>query len=83
MLIHSPYELAMLIRSRRKKLKLTQKEVSDLVGLKQKTISAIENNPENIKISTLFRVLAALETNIKLLPKNEPGETKDQWNDEW
>ena len=83
MLIHSPYELAMLIRNRRKKLNLTQKAVSDLVGLKQKTISAMENNPENIKISTLFRILAALETEIKILPKNASSETKEQWNNEW
>ncbi len=83
MLVHSPHELAMLIKNRRKKLQLTQKEVSDLVGLKQKTISAIEKNPENTRVSTLFRVLAALETDVKLFPKNEPSKTKDQWNDEW
>jgi HTH-type transcriptional regulator/antitoxin HipB len=80
MLIHSPYDLALLIKNRRKKLKLTQKEASDLVGLKQKTISAMENNPVNIRISTLFRVLAALETDMRLVPRNE---TEKLWNEEW
>jgi len=83
MLIHSPQDLSMLIKNRRKKLKLTQKEVSDLVGLKQKTISAIENNAGNMRLSTLFRVLAALETDIKLSPKNESPETQKRWDDEW
>ena len=72
MLIHSPHELALAIKNRRKQLNLTQEAVSDLVGLKQKTISAIENNPDNIRLSTLFRVLAALETDLNIQPKHTP-----------
>ncbi|KTC88723.1 helix-turn-helix domain-containing protein [Fluoribacter dumoffii] len=81
MLIHSPHELALLIKSQRKKLKLSQAEVAELVGLKQKTISAIENNPENIRLSTLFRILSALGLDFNAAPKNEP--ITNQWNDEW
>ena len=81
MLIHSAYELALLIRNRRKQLKLTQKEMSELVGLQQKTISAMENNPENARITTLLRVLSALNININLSPKEESDNI--QWVDEW
>ena len=83
MLIHSPHELAVFLVRHRKKLKLTQRQVGDLVGLKQKTISAIENNPENIKLSTLFRVFAALEIEMRMIPRNEVVETNRQWDEEW
>ncbi|QRN04256.1 helix-turn-helix domain-containing protein [Legionella sp. MW5194] len=76
-------ELAILLRERRKKLQLTQKEMGERVGLKQKTISALENNPENASIRTLQRVLAALEMDMQLTPKNAADETKMQWDNEW
>ncbi|KTC79955.1 helix-turn-helix domain-containing protein [Legionella cherrii] len=82
MLIHSPQELALLIKNQRKKLKLSQAEVADLVGLKQKTISAIENNPENMRLSTLFRILSALSLDFKASTKSEQT-TTNPWNDEW
>ncbi|CAM3073285.1 DNA-binding transcriptional regulator [Legionella steigerwaltii] len=83
MLIHSPRELALLIKNQRKKMQLSQAEVADLVGLKQKTISAIENNPENMRLSTLFRILSALSLDFKASIKSEPQTTTNQWNDEW
>lgn len=83
MIIHSPIELALTIRKRRKHLNLTQHEVSELVGLKQKTISAIENNPENAKVSTLLRVLAALKTDIHIIPKDEANNKQSKWSEEW
>ncbi|MCW8400237.1 helix-turn-helix domain-containing protein [Legionella sp. PATHC038] len=82
MLIHSPQELALLIKNQRKKLKLSQAEVADLVGLKQKTVSAIENNPENMRLSTLFRILSALSLDFNASTKSEQT-TTNPWNDEW
>ena len=55
MLIRSPKELALLVANQRKKLKLSQAEVSNLVGLKQKTISALENKQESIKLDVVFK----------------------------
>ncbi|WP_131782834.1 helix-turn-helix domain-containing protein [Legionella gresilensis] len=83
MLIHSPRELAIFIKNQRKKLKLSQQEVANLVGLKQKTISAIENDSENIKLSTLFRILSALEVDIKFIAKKDLTEITNQWKEEW
>lgn len=82
MLIHSPYELALFIKNQRKNLKLSQKEVGELVGLKQKTISAIENNAENVKLSTLFRILSALEMELKI-ESRKVDKAVDQWKEEW
>lgn len=83
MLIRSPHELAVMLKTQRSKLKLSQKEIGDLVGLRQKTISAIENNPENTKVSTLFRVLSALETGLKAYSKKESSDIKKRWHEEW
>lgn len=83
MLINSLPELALFIKNRRKVLKLTQSEIGDLVGLKQKTISAIEKNPENVRLCTLFRVLSALEIDIRLLSKHETKHANPKWSDEW
>jgi HTH-type transcriptional regulator / antitoxin HipB len=83
LIIHSPAELSLLIRNQRKKLKLSQAEVGELVGLKQKTISAIENAPENVTLSTVFRILSALGLEIKMATKKETNRITNQWNEEW
>lgn len=80
MLIRSPKELAMLITNKRKKLKLSQTEVANLVGLKQKTISAFENKPENLKLDTLFLVLSALELDLNIASKSN---NDIRWKEEW
>ena len=83
MLIHSPADLSMLIKNQRKKLNLTQIAVGELVGLQQKTISAIENEPETVKLSTLFRILSALDLEMKVLTKKQSDKITNQWVDEW
>ena len=83
MLVQSPQVLAKLIKDQRKKLKLSQAEVGDLVGLKQKTISAIENNPDSVKISTLYRVLSALKLDIRISAKQAPNTATKLWSEEW
>jgi HTH-type transcriptional regulator/antitoxin HipB len=80
MLIHSAKDLALLIANRRKKLKLSQAEVGKLVGLKQQTVSGFEIKPESTQLDTLFRILSALNLDIKVMPKNE---TKTRWKEEW
>jgi HTH-type transcriptional regulator / antitoxin HipB len=83
MLIHSSQELAAFIKHQRKKCQLSQKDVGDLVGLKQKTISNIENNPDNVKLSTLFRVLSAINAELRADPKQLLEHTKAAWGEEW
>lgn len=82
MIIRSPKELAIIVMEQRKKLGLSQSEVAELVGLKQKTISAFENNPERVMLSTAFLILSALHLDIKTIPKNARDEP-NRWNQEW
>lgn len=83
MLIHSPKELALLVISQRKKLKLSQAEVGKRVGLKQQTVSAFESRPESTKLNTLFHILSAVNLDILALGKDDSSVTKIQWNKEW
>lgn len=83
MLIHSPKELASFIIEQRKKLKLSQAKVGDLIGLKQKTISAFENKPESTKLETLFQLLSAVNLDIRITSKDETAPESTQWTQEW
>jgi HTH-type transcriptional regulator/antitoxin HipB len=84
MFIRSPKELALLVISQRKKHKLSQKEVSKRVGLRQQTISNFEINPNNTKLSTLFHILSAVNLDIKAFNKDEASLiTQTQWKKEW
>lgn len=83
MISHSPKELAILVVSHRKEIGLSQAEVADRVGLHQKTISAFENRPENIKLSTVFQILSALNLDMRIVPKNKIAKSELQWDQEW
>lgn len=82
MLIKSPKELAIYAGNYRKKLDLTQSELGQRVGLKQQTVSDFELRPEYCQIETLFRILSALELDMKLVPKNQQS-GESQWHEEW
>ncbi len=71
--------LAICVVDRRKKLKLSQAEVADRVGLKQQTVSQFENNPEGTKIETLFRILSAVNLDLHLLAKELSSKIKTEW----
>lgn len=67
----------------RKKLKLSQAKVGVLVGVKQTTISAFENKPENTKLETLFNILSAVNLEINLSTKDKSLKTETHWKEEW
>ncbi len=80
MLIHTPKDLAMYVTTLRKKQKLSQATVADLVGLKQATVSAFENKPEATKLATFFSILSAVNLELRINQK-DPEETigVDEW----
>lgn len=81
--IRSPKELALLVISQRKKLKISQAEVGKLVGLKQQTVSEFEIKPERTQLTTLFLILSAVKLDIQLLTKEEITPSKVKWKEEW
>lgn len=83
MLIRLPKDLALQVVNQRKKLDLSQADVANLVGLKQKTISAFENKPEGTKLETLFLILSAVKLDLSVLSKDQKTTTEAQWKEEW
>lgn len=86
MQITSAKMLANAVRDQRKAQKITQSDTAKLVGIKQTTISAFENMPEGTKVETLFKLLAALDLELHVQPRNSNTETQNsnqQWNEEW
>ena len=84
MFVNSPKELALLVVNQRKKLGLTQAQVGDKVGLKQKTISAFENNPATVKLSTAFLIISSLELCLDAsLKDNVTSNNLGGWDQPW
>lgn len=78
--------LANAVRDQRKAQNITQSNTAKLVGIKQTTVSAFENTPEGTKLDTLFKLLAALDLELHVQPRNSTAETQSnnqQWNEEW
>ena len=83
MIIYSPQQLAILASSKRKNMGLTQANVADKVGLQQKTISAFENNPERVMLSTALLILSALDLDLELENKKALNKQDKLWTQEW
>lgn len=69
--LRSPSDIGGLIYYLRKKRDLTQKELSQMTGIKQQTISAIENGIQNAELKTLFSILATLNLELVVRPREQ------------
>jgi HTH-type transcriptional regulator/antitoxin HipB len=65
-----PAQLGVALRSRRKELGLTQHEAAAQGGLQQKTVSSLENDPQRCTIESLYRLMAALQVELVLQPRD-------------
>lgn len=61
LLARSPADIGHALREARKQKQLTQKQLADLSGVWQETISIIENGSPGTKLDTIFDICAALE----------------------
>lgn len=86
MLIHSPADLAQYYRDQRKQRGLSQVAVADETGVRQDTVSKFEIKPENVRMDTLFRLLAALDMEVHIVPKGQSpsvDDSKQGWAESW
>lgn len=65
-LARSPQQLGNVIRRARKKRGMSQSELGERSGLRQETISLLENGNPAAKLETVLAVLAALDLEIKI-----------------
>lgn len=79
--ILSPEGLGAALRSERKKKKLSQTTVGKAVGVDQPTVSKVEKGNPGTELGTLFRLLAALELELVIQPRQKPA--KDTKGDIW
>lgn len=82
MKITAPDALASALRSARKQRSLTQQTLAEQVGTKQATISTFENHPENCRVETLFKLLAALDLELQVTERGQP-KPQTGWDQEW
>lgn len=85
--ITRPEQLSTFIKEQRKKAGMTQKQVSQLVGIRVATISDFENKPESCKLETFFKILAALNLQLDVTSRNKDVSHKSDntksWNEGW
>lgn len=65
-LARSPEQLGNAIRRARKKRGMSQSELGHKAGLRQETISLIENGNPAAKLETILAVLAALDLEFQV-----------------
>lgn len=66
----NPAQLAAIIRRERKAAGLTQKQLGEKIGLRQATVSTLEQGLSTTRLSTLFDALAALNLEIVVQPRS-------------
>ncbi|WP_255425916.1 MULTISPECIES: helix-turn-helix domain-containing protein [Rahnella] len=81
--ITSAKMLANALRNERKKRKLSQSKTAETIGLKQSTVSEFENYPDGTRLETLFKLLAALDLELQITPRDSNPQEKCTWDQEW
>ncbi len=70
-LARSPKQIGNLIRRARKRSALTQQELGKKTGLRQETISIVENGNPAARIETLLTILSALDLEFRIGPRSK------------
>ena len=70
--LKTPGQLGAVLKGFRRERKLTQAAVGAAVGLPQNAISQIEAAPNHSSLARVFKVLAALELEVVVRPR-QPG----------
>lgn len=60
------FKIGILLRKARTGAKITQTELAKRLNTKKSSISRMENHAEDIKLSTLVKVAAALDKKLKI-----------------
>lgn len=72
-LARDPKQIGNLIRRARKRHAWSQKALGDKAGLRQETISLLENGNPAAKIETILAVLAVLDLELQIGPRSKGG----------
>ncbi|MBB71783.1 MAG: transcriptional regulator [Legionellales bacterium] len=78
-LANSPKLLGVTLKRARQQKGLSQAEVGEPFGIQQSTISSIENGAPGTQLETLYRVLASLDLELFIRPREHKEMTEDEW----
>ncbi|MFB6259380.1 MAG: helix-turn-helix domain-containing protein [Thiohalorhabdaceae bacterium] len=70
-LARTPKQIGSVIRRARKSQGLTQAQLGGKAGLRQATISLIENGNPDTKLETILKVLGALDLEFRIGPRSK------------
>jgi transcriptional regulator with XRE-family HTH domain len=73
------HQLGQLLKSRRKKLGLTQNELAAKMGIMQAQISVIESHGARATVTTIYKALSALGLELLLREKPRPYSSSSEW----
>ncbi len=73
LVVRQPRQLGAIIQDERRRQGMTQQQLASLIGLQQKTISAIENGSAGTKLDTLFRVIGTLDLDVQIVRGRTQG----------
>lgn len=68
-LARSPEQLGNTVRRTRKKHGMSQSELGQRAGLRQETISLLENGNPAVKFETILAVLSALDLEFEIIQR--------------
>lgn len=69
----TPRQIGNLVRRARKRRGWNQTRLGEMAGLRQETISLIENGNPATKLDTILAVLAALDLEFLIGPRSKGG----------
>ena len=75
-LVRSPKQLGAALRRFRKDRALTQIQLAKRTGLRQSTVSQVENGLETVKLATVMELMRALDLELVVQPRTK-GSPKD------
>ncbi len=75
MILRTPAELGLLIRSRRHELGLDQQALATRIGASRLWVIEIERGKPRAELGLVMRALTALDLHIDVSPDTAPGKT--------
>ena len=73
-LVRSPNQLGAALRRFRRERALTQVQLGKRAGLRQGTISQVENGLETVKLSTVMDLMRVLDLEVVVQPRTKGSE---------
>lgn len=76
--LKTPTQLGAVLKGFRRDRKLTQANLGAKVGLPQNAVSEIESAPDRSSLSRVFKLLAALDLDLVVRPR-QPTSKRSDW----